>query len=105
VPMYNFSIPAQLKAYFDAVTRAGVTFRYGPNGAEGLLRGKKVYVVVGRGGQHRGRPSDLQTPFLQTMLGFLGMTDVEFVIAEGLDMGPAAQARGLAEARATIAAL
>ncbi|MET0339631.1 MAG: NAD(P)H-dependent oxidoreductase [Polyangiales bacterium] len=105
VPMYNFFVPTQLKAWFDAVARAGVTFRYGPNGAEGLLRGKKVYVVLGRGGVHRGQPSDLQTPFLQTILGFLGMTDVEFVFAEGLDMGPEAQAHGLAEARAAIAAL
>jgi FMN-dependent NADH-azoreductase len=105
VPMYNFFIPTQLKAYFDAVTRAGVTFRYGAHGAEGLLADKKAYVVFGRGGVHRGLPSDLQTPFLQTMLGFLGITDIEFVFAEGLDMGPDAQAAGLASAREAIAAL
>lgn len=105
VPMYNFSVPTQLKSWFDAVARAGVTFRYGPNGVEGLLPEKKVYAVLGRGGVHRGRVSDHQTPFLQTMLGFLGMTDVEFVFAEGLDMGPEAQASGMAEARAAIAAL
>lgn len=105
VPMYNFFIPSQLKAWFDAIARAGVTFRYRPHGAEGLLTEKKVYVVLGRGGIHRGLSSDLQTPFLQTMLGFLGMTDVEFVFAEGLDMGPEAQRAGLESARTAIAAL
>jgi len=105
VPMYNFAIPTQLKTYFDAVARAGVTFRYGPQGPEGLLRGKKVYVVLGRGGIYRGTPADLQTPYLQTMLGFLGLTDVEYVFAEGLDMGPESQRAGIESARHAIAAL
>jgi FMN-dependent NADH-azoreductase len=103
VPMYNFTIPIQLKAYFDAIARSGVTFRYTATGPEGLLRGKQVYVVLTRGGVHRGTASDSQTPFLATMLGFLGMTDVEYIYAEGLDMGPAAQAAGLAAARQAIA--
>ncbi len=105
VPMYNFSVPAQLKAYFDAIARSGVTFRYTAKGPEGLLQGKKVYVVFARGGMYRGTSLDSQTPYLQTMLGFLGMTDVEFVFAEGLDMGPEAQQAGLAAGRMAIAAL
>ncbi|HWO23870.1 MAG TPA: NAD(P)H-dependent oxidoreductase [Kofleriaceae bacterium] len=104
-PMYNFTIPIQLKAYFDAIARAGVTFRYTAAGPEGLLRGKRVYVILTRGGVHRGKASDSQTPFLAAMLGFLGLTDVEYVYAEGLDMGPAAQAVGLAAARQAIADL
>ena len=102
-PMYNFTVPIQLKAYFDAIARAGVTFRYTAAGPEGLLRGKRVYVVLTRGGVHRGKASDSQTAFLGAMLGFLGLTDVEYVYAEGLDMGPAAQAAGLAAARQSIA--
>lgn len=105
VPMYNFGVPVQLKAYVDAVARAGVTFRYTASGPEGLLKNKKVYVVFARGGVHQGRASDSQTQYMSTWLGFLGMSDVEYVFAEGLDMGPEAQARGLAEARAQLAAL
>jgi FMN-dependent NADH-azoreductase len=105
VPMYNFAIPVQLKAYLDAITRNGVTFRYTDSGPEGLLRGKKVYAVMTRGGKYRGTPTDSQVPYLQTILGFLGMTDVEYVFAEGLDMGLASQQAGLAEARQAIAAI
>ena len=99
VPMYNFAVPVQLKAWLDAIARGGVTFRYTANGPEGLLTGKKVYVVLARGGVHRGTATDSQTAFLQTMLGFLGMTDVEYVYAEGLDMGADALAAGMAAAR------
>ena len=105
VPMYNFAVPIQLKAYFDAIARAGVTFRYTATGPEGLLTGKKVYVVFARGGVHRDTPRDSQAPYVRTVLGFLGMTDVEFVYAEGLDMGADAQAAGLAAARQAIAAI
>jgi len=105
VPMYNFMVPAQLKAYLDAITRAGATFRYGAAGPEGLIRGKKVYVVFARGGHYRDTPSDTQTPFLRAILGFLGMTDVEFVYAEGLETGATGEAKGLAVARLAIAEL
>ncbi|MET0387156.1 MAG: NAD(P)H-dependent oxidoreductase [Polyangiales bacterium] len=105
IPMYNFSVPTQLKSYFDAIARAGLTFRYTPNGPEGLLRGKQVYVVFTRGGKHRGTSSDVQTPYVRQFLGFVGLTDVELVFAEGLDMGPEALAAGLAEARRDIARL
>lgn len=102
VPMYNFSIPAQLKNWIDAISRAGVTFRYTAQGAEGLLKGKQAIVVQTRGGVHRNLPSDSLTPYLQTFLGFVGITDVRFVFAEGLSMGPEAEQQGMAAAYAQI---
>lgn len=104
-PMYNFGISSQLKHWIDAIARAGVTFRYTEHGPEGLLRDKTVYVVTTRGGVHRGTASDALEPYLRNVLGFLGMTDLRFVFAEGLAMGPEAETRGLADARAQIAAL
>lgn len=101
-PMYNFAVPAQLKNWIDAVSRAQVTFRYTANGPEGLLKGKKVYVVLTRGGVHRNTPSDTMTPYLQTFLGFLGMTDVEFIFAEGMAMGPDAEQAAFAAATQQI---
>lgn len=98
VPMYNFGIPVQLKTWIDALARAGVTFRYTANGPEGLLKGKKVYVALARGGLYRNTPADSQVPYLRSVLGFLGMTDVEFVYAEGLAMGADAVSKGFAEA-------
>ena len=106
VPMYNFGISSQLKAYFDWIARAGVTFRYTPEGVpEGLIKGKKVYVVAARGGKYSGTPNDTQTPYLKTFLGFLGMTDIEFIYAEGLAMGEAAANDARASARQAIAAV
>lgn len=87
VPMYNFGVPVQLKTWIDAIARAGVTFRYTENGPQGLLQGKKVYVALARGGLYRDTPADSQVPYLKSVLAFLGMTDVEFVYAEGLAMG------------------
>ena len=104
VPMYNFGIPAQLKNWIDAITRARVTFRYTENGPEGLLKGKKVYVALARGGRYRGTENDTQTPYLKMVLGFLGMTDMHFIYAEGLNMGPEAARQGFAEAEADMAA-
>jgi len=101
-PMYNFGISAQLKNWIDAISRAQVTFRYTANGPEGLLTGKKVYVVLTRGGQYRNTPNDTQMPYLKTFFGFLGMTDVEFVYAEGLAMGPDAEKAALASAHQQI---
>lgn len=103
-PMYNFGISSQLKTYFDFIARAGITFRYGASGPEGLVTGKKVFVVSARGGKYVGTPGDSQTPYLKTFLGFLGMTDVTFIYAEGLNMGPDAAAAALAGAREAIAA-
>ena len=102
VPMYNFGISTQLKNWIDAIARAGVTFRYTENGPEGLVKGKKVYVAFARGGRYRGTAADTQTPYLQTVLGFLGMTDLHFVYAEGLNMGEDAVKQGFAEAAADI---
>jgi FMN-dependent NADH-azoreductase len=102
VPMYNFGVPAGLKNWIDAIARARVTFRYTEQGAEGLLKGKKVYLVLARGGRYRDTPADTQLPYLKTVLAFLGMTDVEPVYAEGLAMGPQAEAEALASARARI---
>lgn len=104
-PMINFNISAQLKNWIDAVARAGVTFKYTEQGPVGLVTGKKVYVVTARGGVHRGQPTDQIVPYLRTVLGFLGMTDVEFIFAEGLNMGPERAELGLANARAQIAEL
>lgn len=104
-PMYNFGISAQLKNWIDAISRAGVTFRYTAQGPEGLLTGKKVYVVLSRGGLYRNTPNDTQMPYLRAFLGFLGMSDVEFIYAEGLAMGPDSEAQALSAARAEIAQL
>lgn len=98
LPMYNFGVPSTLKAYFDHIARAGVTFRYTAQGAEGLLQGKKAYVVATRGGKYSGTPQDLQSAFVRQFLGFIGITDVEFVYAEGLALGEESRASALAEA-------
>ncbi|MFT3735830.1 MAG: NAD(P)H-dependent oxidoreductase [Rhodocyclaceae bacterium] len=105
VPMYNFGVPVQLKAWIDAISRARVTFQYTANGPEGLLTGKKVYVVLARGGLYRDTPADSQVPYLRAVLGFLGMKDVEFIYAEGLAMGEEAAAKAIAAARRDIEAI
>jgi FMN-dependent NADH-azoreductase len=105
VPMYNFGVPVQLKAWIDAIARAGVTFRYTVEGPQGLVQGKKVYLALARGGLYRDTPADSQVPYLKSVLGFLGLEDLQFVYAEGLAMGPDALARGLADADAQIAEL
>ena len=102
VPMYNFGVPVQLKNWIDAVARAGVTFKYTESGPVGLVQGKKVYVALTRGGLYRDTPADTQTPYLRTFLGFIGMTDVQFIYAEGLAMGPEAEQQALESARSQI---
>jgi len=105
-PMINFGVPALLKNWIDAVARAGTTFRYTATGPEGLVKGKKVYVVSSRGGVHVGQATDEGvTNYLRTFLGFLGMSDVEFVYLEGLAMGPEAIENAEAGARERIAEL
>ncbi len=104
-PMYNFGISAQLKNWIDAISRAQVTFRYTANGPEGLLKGKKVYVVLTRGGLYRNTPNDTQMPYLKTFLAFLGMSDVEFIYAEGLAMGAEGEQRAISDAQAQIEAV
>jgi len=102
VPMYNFGVPAPLKNWIDAISRAGVTFRYSEKGPEGLLKGKKVYVALTRGGQYRNTPADTQVPYLKTVFTFLGLTDVQFVYAEGLALGPDAERNAIASAHEQI---
>jgi FMN-dependent NADH-azoreductase len=104
VPMYNFGNSVQLKTWIDAIARAGVTFRYTESGPEGLVKGKTVYIALARGGIYRDTSNDAQVPYLKNVLGFLGMTDVRFVYAEGLAMGPEAAEKGLAQAHADIEA-
>jgi FMN-dependent NADH-azoreductase len=105
VPMVNFGISSQLKNWIDAVTKAGATFRYTATGPVGLVEGKKVYAVLARGGIYRDQPHDTQVPYLRQILGFLGLTDIQFIYAEGLAMGPDAEAEALSSARAEIAAV
>jgi len=99
VPMYNFGIPSTLKAYFDHIARAGVTFRYTANGPEGLLTGKKAYIFATRGGQYAGTALDSQTTYIRDFLNFIGITEVEFVYAEGLNMGSDTKEKALATAK------
>jgi FMN-dependent NADH-azoreductase len=105
LPMYNFGVPSQLKAYFDHIARAGVTFKYTDKGPVGLLTGKKVYVFAARGGLYAGTPLDTQTSYVRDFLRFLGMNDVEFIYAEGLGISPQSKEAGLANAIAEIARL
>lgn len=98
LPMYNFGVPSTLKAYFDHIARVGVSFRYTENGPVGLLTGKKVYVFATRGGLYQGTPMDTQTGYVRDFLRFIGMSDVEFVYAEGLAMGEESKNAGLVKA-------
>jgi FMN-dependent NADH-azoreductase len=109
-PMYNFSIPSQLKAWIDRVVVAGKTFRYGPNGPEGLLSSaKKVFIVSARGNVYTpGSPAAVfehHESYLTSILGFIGLTDVTVVRAEGLAFGPDAREAAMVKAREHIAAI
>jgi FMN-dependent NADH-azoreductase len=103
LPMYNFGVPSQLKAYFDHIARAGETFRYTANGPIGLLGDKKVYVFAARGGLYAGTALDTQTSYVRDFLRFIGIEDVEFVYAEGLAISAESKASGLASAEKNIA--
>jgi FMN-dependent NADH-azoreductase len=105
LPMYNFGLPSTLKAYFDHVGRAGVTFRYTEKGPAGLLTGKKVYVFAARGGLYAGTQNDTETPYIRAFLSFIGMSDIEFVYAEGLAISEASKQQGIARANAAADAL
>lgn len=102
-PMYNFSIPTQLKNWIDLVARAGVTFTYTAEGPQGLIQGKQAMLITTRGGVHKGSGSDHVVPYLKTVLGFIGITDVDTVYAEALSMGPEAAERGIKDARDQLA--
>ena len=104
-PMYNFAIPSTLKSWLDHVLRAGVTFKYTETGPQGLLGGKRAYILTSRGGVYAGGPLDHQEPYLRQALAFIGIHDVTFVHAEGLNMGPEFAEKGLAKAREQLAAV
>jgi FMN-dependent NADH-azoreductase len=107
-PMYNFSVTSGLKAWIDHIARAGRTFQYGANGIQGLVTGKKVVVFVASGGVYSEGPAaayDHITTYLRAVLGFLGLTDVTFIVAEGVAMGEEAVATALAKNRAQIEAI
>ena len=102
-PFYNFSIPSTLKAWIDRVAVAGRTFRYTEAGPEGLAGGKKVVIVSGRGGQYGdASPADFQEAYLRQVFGFIGVTDLEIVRAEGVAYSPQHRADAMAAAHASI---
>lgn len=98
LPMYNFGVPSQLKAWIDHIARAGETFRYTAGGPVGLLTGKKAYIFATRGGRYAGSAADTQTQYVRQLLEFVGIDDAEFVYAEGLAISEAARNAGLAAA-------
>ncbi|WP_028626711.1 FMN-dependent NADH-azoreductase [Metapseudomonas resinovorans] len=102
-PMYNFAIPSTLKSWLDHVLRAGVTFKYTETGPKGLLTGKRAIVLTARGGIYSGSPMDHQEPYLRQAMSFIGIHDVTFIHAEGLNLGGEFQEKGLALARAQLA--
>jgi FMN-dependent NADH-azoreductase len=108
VPMYNFSIPSALKAWIDHVVRAGRTFHYTAEGPKGLVTGKKAVLFLASGGVYSDgpyKPYDFQETYLRAILGFIGITDVTVVRAEGLALGPESASKAVADARAKTAAL
>ncbi|EJO95003.1 NAD(P)H dehydrogenase (quinone) [Ectopseudomonas mendocina DLHK] len=102
-PMYNFAIPSTLKAWLDHVLRAGVTFKYTETGPQGLLSGKRAFVLTARGGIYAGGALDHQEPYLRQALAFIGIHEVQFIHAEGLNMGAEFSEKGLAQAKAKLA--
>ena len=106
-PMYNFGMPTTLRAWFDHVLRPGETFAYSEAGPRGLLEGKRAIVVESRGGEYSSGPAraiDFQEPYLEHLLGFMGIDDVTFVRAEKMGFGPEARAAAMAAAEAMISA-
>ena len=101
-PMYNFAIPSTLKAWLDHVLRAGTTFKYTDTGPQGLLTGKKAYVLTARGGIYAGSPADHQEPYLRQVMAFIGIHDLTFIHAEGMNLGGDFQEKGLNQAKARV---
>lgn len=103
MPMYNFGIPSTFKAWIDRIARAGITFKYTEQGPVGLLADKKVIIVAARGGVYKGTSKDTQSQYLKDVFAFIGITDVEFVYAEGLNMP--AKEESLIQARKEISTI
>ncbi|HEV2271871.1 MAG TPA: FMN-dependent NADH-azoreductase [Steroidobacteraceae bacterium] len=106
--MINFGIPSSLKAYIDHIVRPGVTFRYGEKGPEGLIKGKKAYLVLARGGVYTQGPMqayNFQDTYLRVALGFIGITDVEVIAVEGVAFGPEAAEKAVSAALGRVAAI
>ncbi|RED54220.1 FMN-dependent NADH-azoreductase [Aestuariispira insulae] len=105
-PMHNFGSPSSLKTWFDHVARVGETFRYTENGPEGLLKNKKVFVITARGGNYAegapAAPMDIQAPYIRTVLGFIGLTDVTFIHSQGLNMGDEVREQAIQSASTAI---
>ena len=102
LPMYNFSVPSMLKAWVDHIARAGVTFKYTDSGAVGLLQDKRVYLVTAMGGIHEAGATDFLRPYMKQIMAFIGLSDVHFITADGLNMGPERREQGLARASKQI---
>ena len=103
-PMYNFGLPSSLKAWIDRIAVAGRTFRYTESGPVGLAGGKRVILALAAGGAHQGQPTDFVEPYLRQVLGFLGITDIETVRADGVGLSPAHRAAAIEQALASVPA-
>lgn len=101
-PMYNFGIPSTLKAWIDRIAVNGRTFRYTASGPQGLAGGKRVVVATAAGGVHGGQPTDFVEPYLRQLFGFLGISDIEFVRADGIGLSPEHRAAAIATALRTL---
>lgn len=108
IPMYNLNVPSTFKAYIDQIVRVGRTFAVGANGYEGLVHGKKLLIITAQGGSFRpGSPTaayNFHEPYLRGIFGFVGVTDVTFIYADGLNLGDEARANSLTEAEAAVKA-
>jgi len=102
LPMYNFGIPSTLKAWIDHIARAGITFKYTAQGPAGLLADRPVWIFAARGGHYRNTPRDTQSAYITHFLNFVGIRDIEFVYAEGLNMGAETRRQSLDAARQSI---
>lgn len=102
VPMYNFGVPSQMKAWIDHLARAGVTFKYTESGSVGLLENKPVLLLATRGGQYKDAGADFQIPFLTQFLGFVGLTDTRVIYVEGLAMGDELAQQSLTAAKQAL---
>ncbi len=105
LPMYNFGIPSTLKAYIDQIARAGQTFRYTENGPVGLLENKKTYIFATRGGYYSNSTLDTETSYIRDILGFMGISDIDFVYAEGLNIGESQKLAAISNAEQQLATL